>query len=288
MRRLAVVAAVVMVASCNHSPAQHAPAAAATATVTLPPPSGGASAPAAASAAPARGASPERGPFRFVRGEPKDALGDYALRYWGPNGLATFTSAASKRSADVAGGPGDETLMSVGQYAVVTLPDRHGFFLRDLGEGGWVSGIEGRDLSGRAKKDVVLRYSLRDDQAIASEDWARWNKTHGKLPEVNAASHMVVEVWSFAGAAPALLFAHEHETWALCCGSEIGPAPPRISDDVELAPGRIVVRVRDAWRANAVSWKVLPLPDIPPTLAPWGGTRSRTFHFDASRGAFVE
>ncbi len=231
------------------------------------------------------------GPFVFARGRPRDALGDYATRYWGPNGASVFDSAASVRSGDVAAGPGEERLIEVGQYAVVEVPERGGYFVRDFGERGWVSGLEARDTTGGPKKEVVVRYSVKDDPEIEKEDWARWQKGGKTPPEVNAVAHMVLEVWSFALGRPdepALLFVHEHEAWALCCGNEIGPAPPRVSDDVELRPGEITIRARDAWRANAVSWKEVALPDVPPALTPWSAIKSLTFRFDPAKKAFVE
>jgi len=264
-------------AFCNHpSPV---------AEVTLPP---SASSHAPTPAASTTAVAAQHGPFSFVRGKPQEMLGDYATRYWGPNGASVFTSAASRRVGDVAGGPADEVLIDVGQYAVVEVPDRVGFFVRDFGERGWVTGLEAQDMTGGAKKEVVLRYTIRDEEERAKEDWARWQKKASKVPEVNAMAHMVLEVWSFAGPEPALLFVHEHEAWALCCGSEIGPAPPRVSDDIALKPGEITIRVRDAWRASAASFKETPLPDVPPVLAPWGGVKERTFRFDPARRVFSE
>ena len=203
-------------------------------------------------------------PFAFVAGRPIDALRDYAVHYWGPGGESTFTSAASVRRA------GDLTLVEVGRYAVVEIPERNGFFLRDFGESGWVNGLESTG------DRVVVRYTIRDDGADA--DWKEWQHTRGRIPAITSVAHMVLEIRSFDDRArPRVVFAHEYEAWANCCGSELGPAPPRVSDDVEIQPNAVRLRVREAWRATRASWHETPLPGIDPVIAPWDDERDVTF-----------
>jgi hypothetical protein len=255
------------------------PAGGPTVTVPQPSPSG------APSAAPAVAASArlEKGPFVFHAGEPRDHLGAYATSYWGPNGLAVFTSPAAVRTGDVADGPGEERLMLIGRYAVIELPERGGYFAHDFGERGWVVELGASDLTGSGTKDVEIRYQLRDEGE--DRDWDQWRRSKAEPPEVMAFTHFVVEIWSFRGEQPKRLFAHEYETWASCCGSEVSLAPPRIENSLLIEPGAITLRVKPAWRAEPGTFHVRALDGIPAALTPWGGISEREFRFQG--GSFV-
>ena len=233
-----------MCASCTHAaPAPH---------VSIAP------APVVAHVEPVARAAAPASPFAFVAGRPIDALREYAVHYWGPGGESVFTSPASVRAA------GDLTLVEVGRYAVVEVPGRDGFFLRDFGENGFTT-----ELGGTGDR-VVVRYTIRDDGA--DSDWS------SRIPEITSVAHMILEIWSFADRAhPRVVFAHEYEAWANCCGSELGPAPPRVSDDVEIQPNAVRLRAREAWRATRASWHETPLPGIAPVIAPWDEERDVTF-----------
>ena len=199
---------------------------------------------AAAIAPPAPRARAGASPFALRSGAIEDFLHDYAVATWGPNGPS-----AIRWNGPVA---------DVGRYALVASPG--GFWVRDFGDAGWVTAME-------ANGDrVVVRYTIRDDGGDA--DWKRWQARPARLPEITSVTHMVVEVWSIA-AAPRVLFAHEYEAWASCCGSELGPAPPRVSDDVVVTATEVRLRARDAWRATRATFHETPLPGIDPVLAPW-------------------
>ena len=202
----------------------------------------------------------ERSPFEHHDGKPIDLLRDYAVGYWGPNGVSTFTSAASVRRA------GDLVLVEVGRYAVVET-DR-GFFVRDFGEAGWVTMMKD------TPPWIEVRYTIRDPRS--DEDWKGWRGR--RVPQITSVAHMIVELWSFADRArPRVAFAHEYEAWANCCGSEIGLAPPRVSDDYTVTATEVRMRAREAWRATRASWQETPLAGIDPVLAPWDEPREVTF-----------
>lgn len=213
------------------------------------------------------------GPFMFRKERPEDALGSYATRYWGGGGMAVFGSPASVSEGDVTGDSSPARLIEVGQYAVVDLPDRGGCFIRDLGEAGWVTSLEASDVTG-VGRDVILHYTLRDPH----------EKTDG-VKNITSVTHFVMEVWSFRGTSPRRLFAHEHEAWANCCGSELGPAPPRVSDVVEIRKGEITIRAGTAYRATAGTFHPRPLDGIPALLTPWGDVQSRVFAWNGSEFA---
>ena len=227
-------------ASCTHAaPAPH---------VSIGPPPPAPPRPIATIAAPSHETAPSL--FALRHGTLLDSFRDYAISYWGPNGASAVVW-----KGDVA---------EIGRYAVVAAKD--GFWVRDFGESGWVMEIE------RDGDRVVCRYRISDDGADA--DWKRWQHAARGLPEVTSVTHMVVEVWTFD--APRVLFAHEYEAWANCCGSEIGPAPPRISDDVTVGKDEVRLRVRDAWRASRATFHETPLPGIDPVIAPWDADRDVT------------
>jgi hypothetical protein len=214
--------------------------------------------------APARPSPAESSVFAFHAGDPAPVLHDYAVDSWGPNGPSTFTSPASVRRA------GDLTLVLVGRYAVVEVPALGGFYYRDFGAAGWVT-----ELGGDGRR-VVARYTIRDGGA--DEDWRAWQHHAARVPTITSVTHMIVEVWSFSDVhRPRVVFAHEYEAWANCCGSEIGPAPPRIADDVDVTPTEVRLRAREAWRATAASWHESPLPGIDPVIAPWDSPRAALF-----------
>lgn len=196
--------------------------------------------------------SPPPSLFDFRRGTLEDAFRAYAVSYWGPNG----TSAVAWKGG----------VAEIGQYAAVRAPE--GFWVRDFGHEGWVTEIE------RARDRVVVKYRVSDGDA--ARDWRAWR---GRIPEITSVTHMVVEVWALDGrdAPPRVVFAHEYEAWASCCGSEMGPAPPRISDDVAVTATEVHLRARDAWRATRASWHETPLPGIDPVLAPWDSPREVVF-----------
>ena len=171
-----------------------------------------------------------------------------------------------------------------GGVATVDVPERGGAWIADLGARARVTALDAMTVLGGAKKEIVLRWTQDDDDDVARADWAAWAKKGGRLPEVHAGAHMIVEVWSFAGEAPALLFAHEEQVWAMCCGSEIGPAPPRVGDEVVFsAPGAITLKVHAAWRADGRSWQIDPFPDVEPVLLAWGSVKERGYRFDGAR-----
>lgn len=203
----------------------------------------------AASVAPSHEVAPSL--FAFHHGTLLDAFRDYAISYWGPNGPSAVVW-----KGDVA---------EIGQYAAVAAKD--GFWVRDFGTRGWVTSIE------RDGDHVVCRYRVSDDGADV--DWKRWQKAARGLPEIKSVTHMVVEIWTFD--APRVLFAHEYEAWANCCGSEIGRAPPRISDEVTVGKDDVRIRVRDAWRASRATFHETPLQGVDPVLAPWDAERDVTF-----------
>ena len=223
----------------------------------------------------------ESGPFAFQSGKPVDFFGDYAVRYWGPNGKSAFAAPLGRREGEASS---EERLLAIGQYAIVELPDLGGFYYRDLGERGWVTELRAKAITSARLDEVVAGYTLRDGDG--ADDAAKWRATRSTVPEITSVAHMIVEVWSFADPKhPRVLFAHEREAWANCCGSELGPAPPRVSDRIDVTSSEIRIEVRDAWRATSASWKETPLPSIPAALTPWGAIKTRVYKLE--RGTFV-
>jgi hypothetical protein len=214
--------------------------------------------------------------FTFHQGAPIDQLGDYATSYWGPNGRVVFTSSASVRQGDVVDTPGVERLIEVGRHAVVHVPSRDGFYVRDFGERGWVVSLSARDVRGSGESDLVIEYRTSDEGA---------DPGGGEPPQITRVTHFVLEVWSFRAAEPVRSFVHEVGAWATCCGSEVTRAPPRVTCSVSMEAGKIVVEAGSAWRANASTFHPRALPGIPALLLPWGDVTSRTFHYDGR--AFV-
>jgi hypothetical protein len=209
--------------------------------------------------------------FAFHHGAPMDELGDYAKSYWGPNGIVVFQSSASVRPGEVVDAPGVERLMEIGRYAVIEVPGRGGFYVRDFGERGWVIELSARDVRGSGESDVILSYRTSDEGADLGGS---------EPPQVTRVTHFVLEVWSFRTPEPTRSFAHEIGAWANCCGSEVTKAPPRVQNSVHMEPGKIVLEAGKAWRANASTFHPRALPGIPALLVPWGEVTSRTFHYD--------
>lgn len=190
-------------------------------------------------------------PFEFRTDTLDQALHDYAVSVWGPNGPSAIRW--------------QNGVADVGRYAAVQ--GTSGFWLRDFGEAGWVTHVE------RAGARVVVRYTVRDPRS--DEDWRKWQ--HGTL-DVTSVAHMILEVWSFSDPKrPRVLFAHEHEAWANCCGSELGPAPPRVEDEVTVTATEVRLRATKPWRATRANWHETPLPGIDPVIAPWDAEKDRTF-----------
>jgi hypothetical protein len=204
--------------------------------------------------------------FELRRGRPADVYRAYSIERSGPNGPATFTSAATVR-------PGHGfALLDVGRYAIVDLPDRDAFFVRDVGANGWLTELE---MHGTW---IVARYAVRDGSGDADTAVIR---STGKMPAiVHADLHEIVEVWAFElGGAPRVVFAHEYGAWAECCGSELGPAPPRVEDDVDIADQTITLRARPAWRARAGEFVDAP-KGVARAIAPWDAPSAQTFRLD--------
>ena len=175
---------------------------------------------------------------------------------------------------------GNRRVYSIGRYAIVELLDRGELFYRDLGARGNVGAIAIEAVTDAHAHDIVVRYSLTDPDDRS--DWLRWQQHPSALPEITSISHDVVEVWSLANDRdPSIVFAREENAWASCCGTETGPAPPYISNEIVIAPQRIEVRVRDAWRANRATWHEQPLAGIPAALVPWAGPQGITYHWAA-------
>ncbi|HEY1959722.1 MAG TPA: hypothetical protein VGH28_29130 [Polyangiaceae bacterium] len=189
--------------------------------------------------------------FDFRHGTLMEAFHDYAISYWGANGAS-----AVAWKGDVA---------AIGRYAAVAAKD--GLWARDFGDRGWVTEIA------RDGDHVVCRYTIRDEDG--GEDGKRWQQLPRGLPGITSVTHMVVEVWTFES--PRVLFAHEYEAWANCCGSEIGPAPPRISDEITITHDEVRVRFHDAWRASRATFHETPLVGVEPVIAPWDADRDVTF-----------
>jgi len=223
-------------------------------------------------------AAVESVPFPFREGDPVDELGAYAKGYWGENGLEVFRSAASVHEGDVVDDAGVERLLQIGRYAAVQVRARHGFYLRDFGERGWVIELEARDVRGSGRADLVIRYRTSDEGAEADRE--RWQTSHSEPPQVISVTHFVLELWSFRGELPELLFVHETDTWANCCGSEVSSAPPHIQSSLKIEPGTITMFDPRAWRATAETFHPRPLEGIPAPLTPWTQEKERVFRFD--------
>jgi hypothetical protein len=201
--------------------------------------------------------------FAFVAGKPEVKLRDYAAKRWGAAADRAIRSPATTRRV------GALTLLSVGRYVVVELPGG-GFYLRDLGEHGEMGEMNAQPSP--TPGEVIVSYAIEDDRPMDRSPKA-----------ITAVRHMIYEVWSLdERAPPRIVFVHEWEADAICCGSEAN-APPRVSDTIEFGARDITIRTDKPWRATAATFHETPLPDVPPALPPWSGPRVVTYR----RGACV-
>lgn len=95
-------------------------------------------------------------------------------------------------------------------------------------------------------------------------------------------SRDVLQIISFAGSSPAMVFAVElrEETPAGTVESTV-----RFDRGRRGRPGGIVVSTTPARDVDAASWRMEPASDVEPVLLPWGPVRERTYRWDGSRFA---
>jgi hypothetical protein len=157
--------------------------------------------------------------------------------------------------ADVAGDAMKERVAVYDRYFTISGPGFRGgreFFFRDLGAE--LVKLEARDLTGRAKEDLLVR---------------RRFKTPGGTREW-------FEVWSILkGEEPTTTFAHE---------IEIANGAKHVANAVHVSSAReIEVTLEPAQGWDAASWHEPTSTEVEPLLLPWGTVKAQTFKFDSGK-----
>ncbi len=164
--------------------------------------------------------------------------------------------------ADVTGDAQKERLSVYGRYFVVCGGAyRKGteFFYKDLG--GEALSLETRNLTGRAKEDILLRRRV----TLASGSVREW-----------------LEVWTMDGDEPVPAFAHE---------IAVEHGGKRVANDVHVTPKEIEVHTGTVTGWDAASYKEAPSADVDGILLPWGRVAEEQYRFDATQphgGKFVK
>ncbi len=171
-----------------------------------------------------------------------------------PKGLAD-TAPAFDLLTDVAGDGSKERVAVYGHFLTVCGPkfrDGKQFFFRDLG--GDVLGVEARSVSGRGKDDLLVRR---------------------RIP-VEGTSRELLEVWSFRGDEPEVVFAHE---------IAVAKGDKRVANAARIGKGEIEITTDKANGWDLSSYREATLEGAEPILLPWGSVRSRVYKLDG--GKFV-
>ncbi len=171
-----------------------------------------------------------------------------------PKGIAD-TAPAFDLLADVAGDASKERIAVYGHFLTVCGPkfrDGKQFFFRDLG--GDVLGVEARSVSGRGKDDLLVRR---------------------RIP-VEGTTRELLEVWSFRGDEPEVVFGHE---------IAVTKGDKRIANAARIGKGEIEITVDKASGWDLASYREATLEGSEPILLPWGTVRARAYRLEG--GKFV-
>jgi hypothetical protein len=163
--------------------------------------------------------------------------------------------------ADVAGDGMKERIAVFGSYLTICGPGYRGgreYFFRDLGAD--VLKLEARQVTGRAKEDLVLRRRF-EGQGGVTREW--------------------FEVWSILGGSdePVTTFGHE---------IAIALGPKHLDNAVHLKGRDVEVSVEPATGWDPSAYREPIASDVQPLLFPWGGVKSRVFRFDGKTFAKVK
>ncbi|MGO8994328.1 MAG: hypothetical protein ACLQVI_13460 [Polyangiaceae bacterium] len=162
--------------------------------------------------------------------------------------------------ADVAGDAMKERIAVYDQYLTICGPHyRAGtqFFFRDLG--GELASIDAREITGRAKEDLVLQRKI----------------------QLGGTTRQYFEVWSILGKTdePQTTFGHEI---AIVSGAS------HVDNTVHVAGHDIEVAIEPAVGWDVTSYKEPTNADVDPVLLPWGAVKSQVFRFDGAKFAKVK
>jgi hypothetical protein len=161
--------------------------------------------------------------------------------------------------ADIAGDGMKERITVYDRILTICGPHYRGgtqYFFRDLGAD--LVGLDARELTGRAKADLVVRRKFDGDGV--TRQW--------------------FEVWSVMGKSdePQAVFGHE---------IAIASSGKHVDNSVHVKGRDIEVATEPAVGWDVASFKEPYATDVDPVLLPWGGVKSQIYRFDGSRFAKV-
>ncbi len=162
--------------------------------------------------------------------------------------------------ADVAGDGMKERITVYDQFLAICGPHyRSGtqFFYRDVG--GEVVSLDAREVTGRAKEDLVIQRKL----------------------ELGGSTRQWFEVWSILGKTdePQTTFGHEV---AVATGAS------RVTNAVHVSGRDIEVATEPANGWDVTTYREPTATDVEPVLLPWGAVKSQVFRFDGAKFAKVK
>ena len=162
--------------------------------------------------------------------------------------------------ADLAGDAMKERITVYDQFLTICGPHYRGgsqFFYRDLG--GELVSLDARELTGRAKEDLVLQRKI----------------------EIGGSTRQYFEVWSVVGKTdePQTTFGHEI---AVSSGSN------RVTNTVHVSGHDVEVATEPAVGWDVASYREPTNSDVEPVLLPWGAVKSQVFRFDGAKLAKVK
>jgi hypothetical protein len=162
--------------------------------------------------------------------------------------------------ADIAGDAMKERIAVYDQFLTICGPHyRTGtqFFYRDVG--GEVVSLDAREITGRAKEDLVIQRKL--DLGGATRQW--------------------FEVWSILGKTdePQTTFGHEI---AVVSGAS------HVTNSVHVSGRDVEIATEAATGWDVTSYREPTASDVEPVLLPWGPVKSQVYRFDGTKFAKVK
>ena len=162
--------------------------------------------------------------------------------------------------ADVAGDAMKERITVYDRFVTICGPHyRNGsqFFFRDVG--GEVVSLDAREITGRAKQDLVVQ----------------------RKSQLGGATRQSFEVWSILGKTdePQTTFGHEI---AIVSGAS------HVDNTVHVSGHDIEVATEPAVGWDVASYAEPYATDFEPVLLPWGAVKSQVFRFDGAKFAKVK
>lgn len=160
--------------------------------------------------------------------------------------------------ADLAGDERKERISVFGKFFTICGPgyrSGHQFFWRD--SGAEIVSVEAREVTGRAKEDLVVR----------------------KRIDTPTAKHDILEVWSLMpGDEPTTVFAQQ-----IAIVSKDGKQ--KVTSSARISSKEIEIATEPAVGWDASSFKEMIPSDIEPILLPWGTVKSRAYKFEKAKFA---